>query len=804
MFTIFIKEVSSYFNSLVGYMVIAIYLILTSLLLWLFPDTSLLDSGYADLSIFFEISPYLLLFLIPALTMRLLSGEFADGTFDLLRSRPLSIYEIVIGKYFAALFLSICAILPTIVYAISIYYLAYPVGNIDIGATIGSYVGLFLLSITYCAIGIFSSSLTKNPIVSFLISLFICFAFYDGFGAIAGISNFSDYEYFIANLGIREHYASVSRGVLSFRDLIYFLSVVFLFITLTVGHTDRKFRPRKVTFTAYACVFLLIALLNTQWFTGLLDRIDFTSDKRYSLSSSTKSVLQKMEQDIYITLFLDGKLPNDFERLKKATVDIIRDMHSYAGSNIFLNVIDPFDPEFNQNDELTQALIHRGLTPTNLSVRNETGLTQRLLFPGAIIATDDMEIPINLLQDKTGISHQEVLNNSIQNLEYSILSGIQKVLREKLPIIAFTEGHGEPSDLELYDAIHSLAISNQVGRVHLDSISLTDMDKLDLLVIAKPKRPFSEAEKYKIDYYVRNGGNIIWALDQTDAGMDHLRTDGQQLISGQQLNLDDLLFMYGVRINYDLIADMNCASIPINVGRVGAQAQIELLPWYFSPVLTSISSHPLVKNLDGIRTDFISTIDTLESSHINKEIILRSSPFSKKLNSGQFVSLDIIEEIPDPEKMRGEPYITGVLMEGRFPPIFAGRPIPEGIYDNPDTPIETQAAKMLVISDGDWLINQVSSQDSSAYPLGWDKYTNKQFANKVFLQNAVDYFLNDASLIALRNREIKLLLLDKAKVKDEKTKWKIINIICPLLLLFIAGSLQHIYRKLKYGKKKAY
>lgn len=796
----FSKEVSSYFNSLVGYLVIGLYLILTSLLIWLFPETSILESGYADLNLFFQVSPYLFIFLIPALTMRSIAGEISEGTFDLLRSRPVSIFNIVLGKFFAALTLTVFALLPSLVYVYSIYSLAYPVGNIDLAAIVGSYIGLLMLALSFCALGLFSSCLTKNPIVSFLLSAFLCFIFYDVFSALSKIPNLNEHSFFVANIGIKEHYESVSRGVLSFQDTIYFFSFTLFFLMLTIGHIDRKFRTRKKTLSTYVIVLTLLLIANGPIFTSLFDRIDFTSDNRYSLSETSKTLLKEIDQNIYVTLFLDGKLPSDFDRLKRATIELVKDFQTYSKGAIFLQVIDPFDNEINDSEELIKILIDRGLSPTNLNVRNETGVTQRLVFPGVIISTDQMEIPVNLLQDKAGISHQEVLNNTIQNLEYALMSGIQKVISEKIPILAFTEGNGEPTDLELYDAIHTLAINNQTGRVNLEEISLEDINKLDVLIIVKPTKAFSETVKYKINHFARHGGCIIWAIDQTDANLDKLKETGQQTISGQQLNLDDLLFMYGVRINYDLIADLNCAVIPITVGRVGTQAQVELMPWYFSPILTPNTQHPLTKNLDGIKTDFVSTIDTIPNN-IKKEIILKSSPYNRALSTGQLVSLDIIDQNPDPEKFKSIPSITGVLMEGKFPNIFANRAKPEGIDSEVDLNTVSKSSKMLVVSDGDWLINQINNQDSSAYALGWDRYSNRQFANKIFLQNSIDYLLNDASLIALRNREHKLMLLDKAKVKTEKTKWKTINIVVPPLLLCLFGLVQYLWRKYKYARK---
>jgi len=798
LFILFLKEIRSYFTSLTGYLIIGIYLILTSLLLWFFPDTSILENGYANLDVFFILSPYLFIFLIPALTMRAIAGEFSEGTFDLLRSRPLSIADIVLGKYFASLLLTLISIVPTLIYAFSIYQLAQPVGNIDLGAIVGSYIGLLLLGFSFCAIGIFCSSLSHNPVISFLLAAVLCFLFYDGFSALATIPAWREYEYFISFLGIKEHYDTVSRGVLSFSDFTYFVSVSFLFISVTLILLNRAFRTRKANLRLYGFTVIIIVLLNIPWFANIENQIDFTSDKRHTVSTISKSLLSEIDEDIYFTLFLDGKLPSDFERLKKATINLVKDFQRYAKGNIYLDVIDPFNQKNGDSEEWIQSLTERGLAATNLNIRSETGSSQRILFPGMIVHTKNTEIPVNLLQDKSGVPYEEVLNNSIENLEYGLLSGIQKVMQKKLPIIAFTEGNGEPEDIYLHDAIHTLALSNQTGRVNLDSISLEDITKLDVLIVAKPSQALSETNKYKIDHYVRHGGNIIWAIDQTDADLNKLRENGEQFVNGKQLNLDDLLFLYGVRINYDLIVDLNSSSIPLSVGN---SSQIQLYPWYFYPVISPESKHPLVKNLGGIRTAFISSIDTLENN-IHKEIILHSSPYSKKVQTGQIISLSMADEKPDPREFKGQPLPVAVLLEGNFPYLFENRPLPEGFPENSDVESISEKAKMLIMSDGDWLTNDLHPQDNSPYLLGWDKYTNHQFANKTFLLNAIDYLLNDEALIALRSRNIKLMLLDKSKTKDESTKWKLINIVLPILFLFLAGVSQFQWRKQKY--KKAY
>lgn len=801
--SIYIKEVASYFNSLIGYLAIGLFLLLTSLLLWIFPETSILEDGYASMDGFFGIAPYLLVFLIPAISMRSIAGEKAEGTYDLLRSRPLSLGQIVLAKFLGSLTVVVLAILPTIVYAVSSYFLAFPEGNIDIGATIGSYVGLLFLSSGFTALSIFCSSLTKNPIVAFLLAVFSCFFVFYGLSAVADIGYFYTIEHIIKNWSASTAYDAVSRGVLTAKDVLYFASFTTFFLVLSIGHLGRRHRLRKVTLTRYAVMLVVLLLVNQPFVYGLFDRVDFTEDKRFTLSQTTKDIVQQLNKDTYITIFLDGNdLPSGFKRLRRSALDMAKDLSAYSQGRLKVHIIDPLQGEAADQQEFTQALVSRGLYPTNLSVKTSTGFSQKLIFPAAIINNDEHEVNVQLLQNRTGQTPEQILNNSIQNLEYAFASALSKINQEQTPYIGFTEGHGEPDDLALYDAMHTLMASNQVGRVHLDSIALEDLRQIKVIVIAKPTEAFSESDKYKLDYYIRHGGAVIWAIDQIDASLELLQNDGSQPLIGRQLNLDDQLFVYGARLNYNMIADLNCAQIPISVGHIAGQAQIELAPWYFFPILIPQSTHPIVKNLDGIRTEFIGTIDTVASAGIRKEILLQSSPFTRILNTPSTISLQMVEEQPDPEKFRTSPAPVALLLEGKFPYLFANRPVPAGISSPVDLTDISQPAKMIITADGDWLINQVNGKDQSPFPLGWDRYTEQQFANKVFLENAVDYLMNDENLIALRNREVKLRLLDQTKVKAEKTTWQIINVLLPLFILTGIGVGQQILRRKKYALKK--
>ena len=534
----------------------------------------------------------------------------------------------------------------------------------------------------------------------------------------------------------------------------------------------------------------------------IFHRFDFTADKRFTLSDKTKKLLKGTEKPIIITVFLNGELPAAFKRLQASVKDLLTDYKAYSNTDLKVVFIDPL-AGFNAADQDTviNNLYQQGIEATNLSVKTENGLTQKLVFPMAMVESDSKQMPVKLFQNlDAGGSYEDNINRSIENLEYIFTSSIKKVIGGNNPRIGFTESNGEPSDLQLYDAMHTLANSYEVGRVNLNTIDKAGLDKLKMLIVVKPQTAFTETEKYKINYFIMNGGRVLWSIDQISAELDSLRGKGSQMVLNKNLNLDDMLFMYGARINYNVIADKNSAEIPVSTGNVGGQPQIQLVPWLYYPILLPDTAASLVKNLDGIKSEFPSTVDTIGSKGIKKTYILTTSAFNRVFNVPKQFSLQMVAEQPDPKTFQNPMQSAGVLLEGNFQSVFAGRPLPAGI----STPFANVAvgkpSKMVVIGDGDLFKNQVVAKDNSPLPLGFDRYTQRTYGNKALLLNIVDYFTDDDNLIALRNKDVKIRLLDKAKIKLEKTKWQVLNIIVPLLLLILFAIFQHYYRKYKYAK----
>lgn len=799
MLSILKKEIIQYLSSLVAYFTIGVFLVVLGLFLWVFPDSSILDYGYAGLDSLFNIAPYLFMFLIPAITMRSIAEERREGTFELLATRPLTHLQIIAGKYLAALLIVMFALLPTLVYYYSVYTLGAAQGNIDTGAVIGSYIGLFLLGSAFTAIGLFASAVTGNQIIAFIIAVFTCFFFYSGFDSLSGLLSLQSLG--VQRLGITQHYTSVSRGVLDTRDLVYFivLTVFFLCLTLFVLLKQRQKNLREEPLLQILAGMLVLIVISAFTFT----RFDFTKEKRYTISAVSRDILSKLPAGIKATVYLQGDLTGGMKRLQNETRDMLLDLQAYSGNKLQFEFVDPFAGQSAEQQEQTISKLQAwGLEPTNLGVATESGMNQQIIVPAAMLASNGRNVPVKLLyqQREMGFSADEVINNSIQNLEYAFVSAIKKISSGGQSAIGFTTGHDELSDVQLNDAMASLSDGFLVGRVDLKSIPFDSLRNIKMLVIPKPAKAFTEAEKFKLDQYIMRGGRVLWAIDQVSAELDSMRgRGGEQMAFAKQLNIDDQLFVYGVRINYDLIADISSTQIPVNTGNIGGQAQIQMVPWLFYPVFIPWSKHPIVKNLDGIHSEFPSTIDILDTKNTQKTVLLTSSFYNKSLKVPHLLSLQAIEQEPDPKAFQSQPKITGVLLEGKFASNFKNRPQPEGIGQAISTTAESVPTKMIVLSDGDIFKNQVSA-DGSPFPLGYDRYTRQTFGNKNLLLNIADYLTDDSGLIELRNKEVQLRLLDRARIKSEKMFWQLVNTVVPLLLVLIFAIFQHYIRRRKYAR----
>ncbi|WP_417213671.1 gliding motility-associated ABC transporter substrate-binding protein GldG [Bizionia sp.] len=794
MFAILKKEINAFFASSIGYLVIAIFLILNGLFLWLFiGEFNILDNGFADLSSFFLLAPWILLFLIPAVTMRSFSDEKKQGTLELLVTKPISLFKIVLGKYLGAFILIILALLPTLLYVYTVYQLGNPVGNIDFGSTFGSYIGLLFLAAAYTAIGVFASSLTDNQIVAFISAVFLCFFFYIGLEGIADFVSSS----FIDQLGMSAHYKSISRGVIDTRDLLYFISIILVFLVFTVRFiTTQPFHKKELT----TLVLLPLGLLVLNIFThNFYERFDLTKDQRYTLSQASRSIIESVESPIIIDVFLDGSnLPSEFRRLQTETRQLLEEFKS-ENSQIYFNFINPLE-DVKTREQSIQALNERGLKPMQVTVQDAGKSSQEVIFPWALASYNEVTIKIPLIKNKIGADVQELASNSIQHLEYAFADGLSKLVNPKRRKIAILKGNNQLKDAQIFDFAKTIKDYYYIAAFTLDSVqstpqkTLDDLKSYDLIISAKPTEAFTEAEKLVLDQFTMSGGKSLWLLDRVVIEQDSLfNAEGKNIAVARDLNLTDFFFKYGVRINPVLINDLYSASITLATGD-GSQSQFQQLPWFYSPLVTATSKHPIVNNLNLIKFDFANQIDTLKND-IQKTVLLQSSILTKIDGTPREVSLAMTNEEPDPNKYVNGPQNLAVLLEGDFTSVYHNRVKPFHVADIKNTSIPT---KMIVIADGDVIKNDVGR--NGPLELGFDRWTGQEYGNKDFLLNAVNYLLDDSGLINIRSKDISLAFLDYQKVADEKTKWQIINMVLPLVFLAVFGLLFNFLRKRKYAR----
>ena len=530
-------------------------------------------------------------------------------------------------------------------------------------------------------------------------------------------------------------------------------------------------------------------------------RIDLTSEKRYSLSPATKNILKNLDDYVYFQVFLDGNLSPSYKRLQKTIIETLDEFKAYNKRLIKYDLIDPAKGK----DEATlrnylKELEYRGLVPSIDYEISETGTSENVVWPCAIVTYKGRELPINFIYSNIPGSKELLINDAIENTEYKLIDGIHRITLKEKSKIAFIKGHGELDALEINDlalALQDYYIVNQITINH----QLKALDEFKAIIIAAPDSTFDEMDKFIIDQYIMKGGRVLWLIDGALADMDSLQSKPDILAIPNDINLDDMLFNYGVRVNKDLVMDYHSAQIPVKTGQVGNQPQFSLFNWYFFPTVANIKGHPIVRNINDIKFEFASSIDTIAKPGIRKTILLSSSNYSRLLNTPSIISLNFLRIKADRTFFNRSNIPMAVLLEGSFTSLYKDR-IPDTIAKDPDIRFTeiSKPNRMIVVGDGDVAKNQVAFRQGKyvPYPLGYDRYTGIMYGNREFLLNCVNYLLDEVDIISIRNRDINIRLLDKRKVEINLAVIRTINIVLPILLVCVAGVIIYFFRKRTY------
>ena len=806
------KEWAQYFSGITGYLIIGFYLLINGLVLFVLPNYNVLDFGYASLQVYFDFAPWFLIFLIPAITMHSFSDEYKLGTYEIISSLPIRPLQLVLGKFLGAYLIVLVAIAPTILYALVLDNLS-AVGGLDWGATLGAYFGQFFLAAAFTAIGIYTSSTTKNNLVALLFSILLSLLLYKGFDWISGYAIFKNgFDFYLSQLGFSNHYRSMSKGVLTFQDCIYFISVLVLFTLGCLENIKAKFK--YIVSLAFILVFNYLAFVWPM-------QLDLTKEHRYTLSASTKQIIHGVERPVKIHLYLGGDLPAYYKKIAAAAAGLLESLHQMNPKHIEWQLEIP--SQMYKDTALYQlydSLSKLGLPIQRLQEQNPNSdkRVDQLLIPGALVEVEGQKPmaidlrtskkffkPYNIVKDIPEEDLEASANAAEALLEYKFTEAIYLLNRTAIPTIAYAIGNGEPTNLTVNDLGES--IRHQYNLVVFDlKKGYPDAKKIKSLLIIKPTTPFSENDKLKLDQYLMNGGNIIWAVDKLYAEYDSLqKTDGSYLAYDRGLGLDDLFFKYGIRMNSNLVQDLNCAKLPMVVGKqADGSPMIQRIPWPYYPFLLGEDRHPLVQNLDRVLSLFPSSIDTLVSAAIKKTILLSTDSNTRIIATPNLVSLNSVKEEAEMASFNQHHLPIAVLLEGKFSSLYANR-IPAAVKDSvlKNTGQVYQAlasvnAKQIVIADADIFTNLVD-KTRGPLPMGMIPFEEYQFANHDFFMNSIAYLNESTALLESRNKYVVLRLLDKQKVEAHRLFWQIAIIASPIIFLLIGFAIWAAYRKRRFA-----
>ena len=560
-------------------------------------------------------------------------------------------------------------------------------------------------------------------------------------------------------------------------------------------------RSRKIKdITNLSITIIIIVLFN---FIGsyFFKRFDLTSEKRYTLNPTTTTLLKNLEDGVYIKVYLEGDFNPAFTRLRNETKEILDEFRAYAKKDVNYEFINIYDEENKKDIESIQRqLYEKGLAPTELNIKTEKGNKTQIIFPGALVTYKGRETVWQIFKQQIGVAPDICINNSVQALEYELSNAIRKLDMPIKPKVAFVQGHYELDTLFSNDFHNALKEYYEVDYVALNH-QLKSLDNYKAIIIAKPDSAFDDKDKFIIDQFVMKGGRALWCVDQLAINMDSLSLKGYSIGLASDKRIEDLLFTYGVRINYDLVLDLQSGQIPVNRGFKGAP-NFKLYPWYYHALVMPQSKHPIVKNLDLIRFEYASSIDTVTAKKVKKTILLTTSKYAKLQPAPARINLAMTALKINEKQFNKANIPLAILCEGTFNSVFQNRLTSQIEKDSAISYKEiSKPTKVIVISDGNIIRNEYLPISRTMYPVGYDRNLKQTFANKTFLLNCMNYLCDGEELLSVRAREVKLRMLDKKKIVKQSLKWKLINVGLPIALILILGIVATRLRKRAFTKK---
>lgn len=532
---------------------------------------------------------------------------------------------------------------------------------------------------------------------------------------------------------------------------------------------------------------------------------DWTEEKKYTLTESTRSIIDSIENPLYIRVLLEGQFPAGFKRLQNSTREFLQDIQK-RNRNIEVQYENPSEGTTEQVNQARKTLSERGIVPVNFRLKENDEVVERLIYPYAIVAYGEQETIVNLLEEQTpGTNEEVVLNNSISLQEYKFANAFHKLQSKIKPIIAFTQGHGEISPERAGDFRNTLDAFYQFGSFTLDSATFIP-HTIKLIIVAQPREPFSEKEKFILDQFVMDGGSILWLVNRLDVHLDSLH--GRKFYIPPEIdpNLDDLFFNYGFRVNPDLVLDLECSRIPLRIGQAGGAPQLDLFPWYYHPVVQPNTKHPISKSMGRVNLMFANSIDTVKTKYlVEKTPLLASSKYARKQFAPMRLNFEILRYEPEVDKFNSPNIPMAYIYEGTFSSLYENRLTQEMVDRMRELDLEVQtqsqpSTRMAVVTYPGIITNKRGETRQDFRPMGFNPYERTVYDNKQFMANLVEYLINGSTVLDARSKEVKLRMLDRVRAQQEQTFWQLLNLGGPLLLLLIIGSVFYFWRQRMYAK----